>query len=192
MSLRPIIHIPDPLLRSVSKPVEEVSDALRKLMDDMLDTMYDAPGIGLAGIQIAVPLRIITLDVAVRSSDEEEDEDSEPQEVEPDPMFLINPEIVSFSDELSIYEEGCLSIPDYYADVERPARCMVKYIDRDGREQSIEATGLLSTVIQHEMDHLDGKLFVDHISKLKRDMVVKKFTKIAKQDGTVHATPIII
>lgn len=192
MSLRPIINIPDPLLRSVSKPVEEVSDALRKLMDDMLETMYDAPGIGLAGIQIAVPLRIITLDVAMRSSDEEEDEDAEPEEVEPEPMFLINPEIMSFSDELSTYEEGCLSIPDYYADVERPARCMVKYIDRDGKEQSIEATGLLSTVIQHEVDHLDGKLFVDHISKLKRDMVVKKFTKIAKQDGTAHATPIII
>ncbi|PCI03932.1 MAG: peptide deformylase [Hyphomicrobiales bacterium] len=192
MSLRPIINIPDPLLRSVSKPVEQVSDALRKLMDDMLETMYDAPGIGLAGIQIAVPLRIITLDVAVRSSDEEGDEDSEPKEIEPDPMFLINPEIVSFSDELSTYEEGCLSIPDYYADVERPARCMVKYIDRDGKEQTIEATGLLSTVVQHEVDHLDGKLFIDHISKLKRDMVVKKFTKIAKQDGTTHATPIII
>lgn len=192
MSLRPIIHIPDPLLRSVSKPVEEVSDALRKLMDDMLDTMYDAPGIGLAGIQIAVPLRIITLDVAVRSSDEDEDEDSEPEEAEPDPMFLINPEIVSFSDELSTYEEGCLSIPDYYAEVERPARCLVKYLDRDGKQQSIEATGLLSTVIQHEVDHLDGRLFVDHISKLKRDMVIKKFTKIAKQNDTAQAAPIII
>lgn len=193
MSLRPIINIPDPLLRSVSKPVEEVSDALRKLMDDMLETMYDAPGIGLAGIQIAVPLRIITLDVAERSSSEEGDESEEPaEEVKPAPMFLINPEIVSFSDEVSTYEEGCLSIPEYYADVERPAGCTVKFTTRDGKEQVLEATGLLSTVIQHEVDHLDGKLFVDHISKLKRDMVVKKFTKIAKQDGTVHATPIII
>ena len=193
MSLRPIIHIPDPLLRSVSKPVEEVSDALRKLMDDMLDTMYDAPGIGLAGVQIAVPLRIITLDVAVRSSDEEGEEDDGPEEeITPDPMFLINPEIVSFSDELSTYEEGCLSIPDYYAEVERPSRCVVKYIDRDGKEQTIKATGLLSTVVQHEIDHLDGKLFVDRISKLKRDMVIKKFTKIAKQDGIKPAKPIII
>ena len=193
MSLRPIIHIPDPLLRSVSKPVEEVSDALRKLMDDMLDTMYDAPGIGLAGVQIAVPLRIITLDVAVRSSDEEGEEDDGPEEeITPDPMFLINPEIVSLSDELSSYEEGCLSIPDYYAEVVRPARCVVKYIDRDGKEQTIEATGLLSTVVQHEIDHLDGKLFVDRISKLKRDMVIKKFTKIAKQDGIKPAKPIII
>lgn len=193
MSLRPIIHIPDPLLRSVSKPVEEVSDALRKLMDDMLDTMYDAPGIGLAGVQIAVPLRIITLDVAVRSSDEEgEEDDGQEEDITPDPMFLINPEIVSFSDELSSYEEGCLSIPDYYSEVVRPSRCVVKYIDRDSKEQTIEATGLLSTVIQHEVDHLDGKLFVDHISKLKRDMVIKKFTKIAKQDGIKPAKPIII
>ena len=193
MSLRPIIHIPDPLLRSVSKPVEEVSDALRKLMDDMLDTMYDAPGIGLAGVQIAVPLRIITLDVAVRSSDEDgEEDDGQEEEITPDPMFLINPEIVSFSDELSTYEEGCLSIPDYYAEVERPSRCVVKYIDRDGKEQTIKATGLLSTVVQHEIDHLDGKLFVDRISKLKRDMVIKKFTKIAKQDGIKPAKPIII
>lgn len=194
MSLRPIINIPDPLLRMVSKPVEQIDDAVLKLLDDMLETMYEAPGIGLAGIQIAVPLRIITLDVAVRSSreDGEEDELEEEAEIEPEPMFLINPEIVSFTEEPSVYEEGCLSIPDYYADVERPAGCTVKFLDRDGKEHIIEATGLLSTVVQHEVDHLDGKLFVDHISKLKRDMVIKKFTKIAKQNGTQPAEPIII
>ncbi|MBL4601004.1 MAG: peptide deformylase [Rhizobiaceae bacterium] len=194
MSLRPIINIPDPLLRMVSKPVEQIDDAVLKLLDDMLETMYEAPGIGLAGIQIAVPLRIITLDVAVRSSreDGEEEELEEEAEIEPEPMFLINPEIVSFTEEPSVYEEGCLSIPDYYADVERPAGCTVKFLDRDGKEHIIEATGLLSTVVQHEVDHLDGKLFVDHISKLKRDMVIKKFTKIAKQNGTQPAEPIII
>lgn len=193
MSLRPIINIPDPMLRAISKPVEEVNDALRKLMDDMLETMYDAPGIGLAGVQIAVPLRIITLDVAVRSSDEDEDEEDAPEEeVTPEPMFLINPEIISYSEELSTYEEGCLSIPDYYAEVERPAGCTVKFLDRDGKEQTVEADGLLSTVVQHEVDHLDGKLFVDHISKLKRDMVIKKFTKIAKQNSIKPAEPIVI
>lgn len=194
MSLRPIINIPDPLLRMVSKPVEQIDDAVLKLLDDMLETMYEAPGIGLAGIQIAVPLRIITLDVAVRSSreDGEEEELEEEAEIEPEPMFLINPEIVSFTEEPSVYEEGCLSIPDYYADVERPAGCTVKFLDRDGKEHIIEATGLLSTVVQHEVDHLDGKLFVDHISKLKRDMVIKKFTKLAKQNGTQPAEPIII
>ena len=190
MSLLEIIKIPDPILREVSKPVEQVDDEVRKLLDNMLETMYDAPGIGLAGIQIGVPLRVVTVDCAKRVDEEEEvevaDEDAEEKEKPapvPNPIFLINPEIVSLSDEPSIYEEGCLSIPEYYADVERPAGCTVKYIDRDGKEQLLEATGILSTCLQHEIDHLNGTLFIDHISKLKRDMVIKKFTKIAKQSG---------
>ena len=192
MSILPIVHIPDPVLRRKSQPIERVDDELRKFLDDMLETMYDAPGIGLAAVQVGEPLRIFTVDCAQRSEDEEEAGDGQPiresdqdgeKEPERNPIFLINPEIVAFSDERSVYEEGCLSIPDYYADVERPASCTVKYIDRDGEQQLLEADGLLATVIQHEYDHLNGVLFVDHISKLKRDMVIRKFTKIAKQSG---------
>ena len=192
MSILPIVHIPDPVLRRKSKPVERVDDDLRRFLDDMLETMYDAPGIGLAAVQVGEPLRIFTVDCAKRSDKEDGAENGEPVEAaggdseeEPphDPIFLINPEIVAFSDERNVYEEGCLSIPDYYAEVERPAGCTVKYIDRDGNEQMLEADGLLATVIQHEYDHLNGVLFIDHISKLKRDMVFRKFTKIAKQSG---------
>ena len=190
MSILPIVHIPDPVLRRKSQPVQRVDDELRKFLDDMLETMYDAPGIGLAAVQVGEPLRIFTVDCAKREEDEEAEgetngEQVKAEEEEPprDPIFLINPEIVSFSDERSVYEEGCLSIPDYYADVERPAACTVKYLDRDGKEQILEADGLLATVIQHEYDHLNGVLFIDHISKLKRDMVIRKFTKIAKQSG---------
>lgn len=184
MSVREIISIPDPILRQISKPVERIDDALLKLLDDMLDTMYDAPGIGLAGIQIAEPLRIVTMDVAVRASNEEEgDEDSEPQDPLPNPIFMINPEIVATTDTPNTYEEGCLSIPEYYAEVERPAGCTVEFLNRKGEKQTLEADGILATCIQHEVDHLDGKLFIDYISKLKRDRVIKKFTKIAKQNG---------
>lgn len=200
MAILPIVHIPDPVLRRVSKPVERVDDELRAFLDNMLTTMYDAPGIGLAAVQVGEPLRIFTVDCSKRAEDEEEAGDGQPireqapdvvasvadEPVEPprDPIFLINPEIIAFSDERSVYEEGCLSIPDYYADVERPTACTVKYIDRNGDDQVLEADGLLSTVIQHEFDHLNGVLFLDHISKLKRDMVIRKFTKIAKQSGT--------
>jgi len=196
MAILPLVHIPDPVLRRVSKPVERVDDELRGFLDDMLATMYDAPGIGLAAVQVGEPLRIFTVDCSKRAEDEEEagdgkpiresdaEDSTKPEEEERDPIFLINPEIVSFSDERSVYEEGCLSIPDYYADVERPAACTIKYIDRNGKDQVLEADGLLATVIQHEFDHLNGVLFVDHISKLKRDMVIRKFTKIAKQSGT--------
>jgi len=189
MALLPLIHLPDPVLRRVSKPVERVDDALRGFLDSMLDTMYDAPGIGLAAVQVGEPIRVFTVDCAKRSDDEEDAEDGEVQRGETEeedrsPIFLINPEIVAFSDDRSVYEEGCLSIPDYYADVERPASCTVKYLDRDGKEQMLEADGLLSVCIQHEMDHLDGRLFIDYLSKLKREMVVRKFTKIAKQNGT--------
>lgn len=202
MALRDIITIPDPILREVSRPVERIDAPLLALLDDMLETMYEAPGIGLAGIQIACPLRIITVDCAER---EEEEEGDTPAEAEDggeegegekervrDPIFLINPRIVKLDDAVSTYEEGCLSIPEYFAEVERPASCVVEYLDREGNKQTLEATGLLSTCIQHEIDHLDGKLFIDHISKLKRDMVVKKFTKLARQSGKQNAAPLVI
>lgn len=189
MSIKPIINIPDPVLRQISKSVEALNDDLQKLFDDMLETMYDAPGIGLAAIQIGIPLRIITIDVAPRQEKEDElaedleEGGEEPTPPEPNPIILVNPEILNRSDETSIYEEGCLSIPDYYADVERPAFCKVKYMDREGKEQIMNASEILATCVQHEIDHLEGILFIDHISKLKRDMVVKKFTKISKQSG---------
>jgi peptide deformylase len=167
MSIKPLIILPDPILRQVSKPVERVDGDLRKLAGDMLDTMYDAPGIGLAAIQIGEPLRMLVIDLA------KEDE-------APAPHVFINPEILESSDQCSVYEEGCLSIPDYYAEVERPAAVRVKYLDRDGKLQEIEAEGLMATCLQHEIDHLNGVLFIDHISKLKRDMVVKKFKKLAR------------
>ena len=167
------------------------------MLDDMADTMYEAPGIGLAGIQIALPLRVVVVDCDQRAKSEEDSDepqrDDEPSdEASRNPIFLINPEIVEYSDQPSTYEEGCLSIPDYYAEVERPAGCVVKYIDRDGQGQVIKAEGLLSTCLQHEIDHLNGKLFIDELSKLKRDMVVKKFTKIAKQSGKGQASPLVL
>ena len=167
MPLKPLIILPDPVLRQVSNPVERVDDAVRKLASDMLDTMYDAPGIGLAAIQVGEPLRLLVIDLAKEGED-------------PAPHVFINPEIVATSDARSVYEEGCLSIPDYYAEVERPASVRVKYLDRDGKLQEMEAEGLMATCLQHEIDHLNGVLFIDHISKLKRDMVVKKFKKLAK------------
>ncbi len=167
MAIKPLIILPDPLLRQVSKPVERVDDAVRSFADDMLETMYDAPGIGLAAIQVGEPLRMLVIDVS------KEDEDREPR-------VFINPEIVASSDERSVYEEGCLSIPDYYAEVERPASVTVRYVDRAGTEQEVTADGLLATCLQHEIDHLNGVLFIDHISRLKRDMVVKKFRKLAR------------
>ena len=167
MTIKPLIILPDPILRLVSKPVERVDAPLRKLADDMLATMYDAPGIGLAAIQVGEPLRMLVIDLA-KDGDE------------PEPQVFINPEIVASSDARSVYEEGCLSIPDYYAEVERPAEVRVKYLGRDGKTHEIEAEGLLATCLQHEIDHLNGVLFIDHISKLKRDMVVKKFKKLAK------------
>ncbi len=167
MTIKPLIILPDPILRQVSKPIERVDADLQRLADDMLDTMYDAPGIGLAAIQIGEPRRLLVIDVS------REDEDRKSQ-------VFINPQILQSSDERSVYEEGCLSIPDYYAEVERPATVTVKYLDRDGKEQTVDADGLLATCLQHEIDHLNGVLFIDHISRLKREMVIKKFTKAAK------------
>ncbi|MDS1138264.1 peptide deformylase [Nitratireductor indicus] len=166
MTIKPLVLLPDPILRETSKPVERVDEALRKFADDMLDTMYDAPGIGLAAIQVGEPLRMLVVDV----SDKDE---------EPAPLVVLNPEIVARSDARNVHEEGCLSIPDYYADVERPARVTVNYMDIEGKKQTVEADGLLATCLQHEIDHLNGVLFIDYLSKLKRDMVVRKFRKLA-------------
>lgn len=167
--IRPLVILPDPVLRKVSKPVEQVDDDLRKLSDDMLETMYDAPGIGLAAIQVGVPLRMLVIDLA---------REDEPK----DPHVLINPEIVTQGGEPSIHEEGCLSIPDYYAEVERPGAVTVSYVDRDGKKQEIAAEGLMATCLQHEIDHLNGVLFIDHLSRLKRDIVVRKFRKLAREN----------
>ncbi|KQS65298.1 peptide deformylase [Rhizobium sp. Leaf371] len=171
MTIKPLIILPDPLLRQISAPIERVDDEVRRMADDMLETMYDAPGIGLAAIQIGLPRRMLVIDIA-----KEGDEKA--------PQVFINPEILTSTDERSVYEEGCLSIPDYYAEVERPAGISVRYLDRDGRPQEIAADGLLATCLQHEIDHLNGVLFIDHISKLKREMVVRKFTKAAKTRGS--------
>jgi len=168
MALRHIITLPDPKLRLISKPLERVDDSVRKLLDDMVETMHEAPGIGLAAIQVAEALRLVVVDLAKKD---------EP----PQPLQFINPEIVWSADDRSVYEEGCLSIPEYYEEVERPASVRARFVDRDGKQQEILAEGLLATVLQHEIDHLDGVLFIDHISKLKRDRVTKKFTKMAKR-----------
>ena len=181
MAVLPIVSIPDPILRVASKPVERVDDELRAFLDSMLETMYDAPGIGLAAVQVGEPLRVVTVDCAERA---EREEGEEPGEDIREPIFLINPEIVAVGDAPSVYEEGCLSIPDFFAEVQRPASCTVRYIDQTGEQQVLEADGLLATCLQHEIDHLNGTLFIDHISKLKRDMVIRKFTKMAKQNGT--------
>ncbi len=168
MAIRDILIIPDKRLRLKSEPVKAIDAEVRTLVADMFETMYAAPGIGLAAIQIGVPTRVVTMDLAGK-------------EEAPQPQVFINPEIVSSSDEKSVYEEGCLSIPEYYEEVERPEKIKVTYLDLDGKTHEIEADGLLATCLQHEIDHLNGVLFLDHISKLKRDMVVKKFTKAAKK-----------
>lgn len=167
MTIRPLVLLPDPILRQPSRPVERVDDQLKRFADDMLETMYDAPGIGLAAIQVGEPLRMLVIDV------------SDKDEVRA-PLAIINPEIVARSDALNVHEEGCLSIPDYYAEVERPAQVTVAFTGIDGKPGSIEADGLLATCLQHEIDHLNGVLFIDHLSKLKRDMVVRKFRKLAR------------
>jgi len=168
MAVRDILIIPDKRLRLKSDAVKAVDKPLRALIDDMFDTMYAAPGIGLAAIQIGVPQRVVTMDVAKK------DELKQPQ-------VFINPEVVWASDEKATYEEGCLSIPEYYEEVERPRAVKVKYLDLDLKPQEIEAAGLLATCLQHEIDHINGVLFIDHISKLKRSMVMKKFKKAAKK-----------
>jgi peptide deformylase len=167
MAKLPIITLPDPILRKLSAPVERVDDELRQLADDMLETMYAAPGVGLAAVQVGIPRRLVVLDVA--------DEDEQPN-----PLVFINPEIVALGSQMRLHEEGCLSIPDFRIEIERPATLTLRYLDRDGKESELEADGLLATAIQHEVNHLDGKLIIDFLSPLKRDMVVRKFKKQAR------------
>lgn len=167
MAKLPIVTLPDPILRKISAPVERVDDDLRKLMDDMLETMYAAPGVGLAAIQVGVPRRLVVIDVA--------DDDEEPA-----PLCLINPQIVSLGSVTRKHEEGCLSIPDVRVEIERPATLTLRYLDREGRQSELDADGLLATAIQHELNHLEGKLIIDFLSTLKRDMVVRKFKKQAR------------
>ena len=168
MPKRKIVIEPDPILRKKSKNLESVDNNLRKLMDDMLETMYEAPGIGLAAVQIGILKRLIVIDIS--KGDEKKN-----------PLFLINPEITFKSKETSIYEEGCLSLPNHFAEVERPAECHLNYLDYQGKSKNLKAKGLLATCIQHEVDHLNGILFIDYLSKLKKDMIIKKLIKQKKK-----------
>jgi len=165
MTIRKILTEPNKLLRQISETVKKVGDVEKKLMDDMLDTMYEAPGIGLAAVQVGVPKRIIVMDI---SRDENNKE----------PRYFVNPVIKNKNKEKSTYEEGCLSVPDQFAEIERPNSCEVEYLDYDGKKQILKAEGLLATCIQHEMDHLEGILFIDYLSKLKKSMIIKKLSKI--------------
>jgi peptide deformylase len=168
MALREILILPDKRLRQVADPVKKIDAGIRKLVEDMFETMYEAPGIGLAAVQVGTPKRVVTMDLAKKE---------EPK----NPQVFINPEILWASHDKATYEEGCLSIPEYYGDVERPAQVKVKYLDLEGKPHELDADGLLATCLQHEIDHLNGILFIDHMSKLKRDRVLKKFTKAAKR-----------
>jgi len=168
MTQRKIIIEPDTILRKKSETLEKVDNELRNLMDDMLETMYAAPGIGLAAVQVGILKRLIVIDI---SKDKEKK----------NPLFLINPKIVSKSNKTSTYEEGCLSLPGYFAEIERPAECKIEYLDYEGKKSEMEAKGLLATCIQHEVDHLNGILFIDYLSKLKKDMIVKKLVKHKKE-----------
>lgn len=176
MALKPIITLPDRRLRLKSEPIAAVDKEILGLFDDMLETMYDAPGIGLAAIQVAVPKRLVVIDLARR----------EEEGAKPDPLFFANPEILWASEDQSSFEEGCLSIPDYREEVFRPAKVKIGFLDRSGKHQEIDADGLLATCIQHEIDHLNGVLFIDHISRLKRDRILKKFNKSAKRIADEH------
>ena len=173
MAILPILEVPDPRLRQVSKPVDKVDDELRALIADMFDTMYDAPGIGLAAIQVGVPKRVLVIDLQVPA-----EEGGEPVK---DPRVFINPEILTTSDQDVPYTEGCLSIPEQYADVDRPDRIAARWLDQTGAQHEQEIDGLLAVCLQHEMDHLEGVLFIDHLSRLKREMVLKKLAKLRKE-----------
>jgi len=200
MTIRPIIEVPDPRLKTISAPVAEVTNATRALMDDMLETMYAANGIGLAAIQIGVAERIIVMDISPSKGEEENDSQAEQAEDDTQddavaaeakrwrdllkdekPRFFVNPEITWTADETRNYQEGCLSVPGFYDDVARPAQCKISFLDYDGTPQEIDCDGLLATCIQHEMDHLNGIVFLDHLSRLKRQMVVKKLQKAERE-----------
>lgn len=175
MAIREILTVPDPRLKEVSKPVEGgVTDEIRALMDDMLETMYAAPGIGLAAIQIGVPLRVIVMDLA---------RDGE----EPQPRYFVNPEILPLTEDKAPYEEGCLSVPDVYEEVERPTECRVRYLDYDGNQVEEVATGMFAVCIQHEMDHLEGTLFIDYLSRLKRQRAIDKVKKLKRLQARENA-----
>ena len=167
MTVRKILTEPNKILRKKSEPVDKVDEDIKKIMDDMLETMYAAPGIGLAAIQIGIPKRVIVMDISSKQ---------EPKK----PMFFINPEIINKSDNNSTYEEGCLSVPGQFAEIDRPEKCHIKYLDYNGKQQEIKAEGMLATCIQHEMDHLEGILFIDYLSKLKKSMIIKKLSKQKK------------
>ena len=175
MALLPIVEVPDPRLRQISSTVEKVDDEVRALIRDMFETMYDAPGIGLAAIQVGVPRRILVIDLQ-----EPEVEDGPPVK---DPRVFINPEIIKHSDEEVPYLEGCLSVPDQYAEVERPDHIRARWLDENGKPHEEQLDGLLAVCLQHEMDHLEGILFIDHLSRLKREMVLKKLAKMRKEQG---------
>ncbi|KEC56140.1 peptide deformylase [Bartonella koehlerae] len=168
MPIKPLVIVPDPILREISKSVEHIDSAIQKLADDMLETMYHAQGIGLAAIQIGIPLRMLVIDVSRNDKLK-------------NPLIIINPEVLWLSNERNIYKEGCLSIPEYFAEVERPKRLRVRYQNRDGKQTEIEADDLLAICLQHEIDHLNGRLFIDYLSKIKRDMVIRKFKKRTKE-----------
>tara|TARA_E500000178_G_C16575953_1_gene553849 strand:- start:49 stop:567 length:519 start_codon:yes stop_codon:yes gene_type:complete len=171
MTIKKILTEPDKFLRQVSKSVPKVTDEEKRLMDDMLETMYDANGIGLAAIQVGVPKRILVIDLGKKENKNM-------------PLFFVNPEIIKKNDKLATYEEGCLSVPDQFAEIDRPNKCTVKYLDYNGKKKVLDADGLLATCLQHEMDHLEGILFIDYLSKLKRDYIIKKLTK-SKPDRIV-------
>src|SRR5918997_4287788 len=179
MAILPIVEVPDPRLRQISSPVEKVDDELRALIRDMFDTMYDAPGIGLAAIQVGVPKRVLGRDLQ-----EPEEEDGPPVK---DPRVFINPEIVTASDQEVPYMEGCLSVPDQYADVERPDRIRARWLDENGNSHEEELDGMIAIVLQHEMDHLESILFIDHLSRLKREMILKKIAKAKKEKAKLAA-----
>lgn len=210
MAIRDLVLLPDPRLREVCAPIDVVNDDIKELAQDMLETMYDAPGIGLAAPQIGVLKRLIVVDVAERASEESAGEESAEERPEgslddrivsetiskdgqspapslaaskpgPNPIVLINPQVVARSEERSVYQEGCLSIPEAYGEVERPERITVSFLDLQGQKQDLEADGLLATCIQHEIDHINGVLFIDHLSRLKRERITRKFTKMARQ-----------
>ena len=168
MTLRKILTEPNKILRQKSIPVESVDKDMQKLMDDMLETMYAAPGIGLAAIQVGVPKRIIVLDI-------------QQKEGQKNPLFFVNPEIIEKSKNLTTYEEGCLSVPGQFAEIDRPDQCHIKYLDYHGNKKEMKAEGMLATCIQHEMDHLEGILFIDYLSKLKKTMIIKKLSKQKKE-----------
>ncbi len=206
MTIRPIIEVPDKRLRTISKPVDAVTDEMRVLMDDMLETMYDAKGIGLAAIQVGVAQRIIVMDLSPSLEDAEENAETTTEDeasandfdnesaskqdrydlssyAHEGPRYFVNPEIVWASEETNNYQEGCLSVPGFYDDVARPAQCRVKFLDYDGKAQEIDCDGLLATCIQHEMDHLNGIVFLDHLSRLKRDRILKKLRKAEREQA---------